>query len=388
MSAWSMRARLVGLLTAVVAAVLLATLFAVRQATAEPGVEQLARMIEAEVRLVERASAPPTDVPGLALAQTPPAAIAQPQLRFTRDLLARLTERFGAGRVRLGGAPLRVWVRADAAPLPWVGVEIDPFLARMRRAFWFVMLSSAAVVLLAAGWFARRLTRPLEALAAAAPRLIAGESVAIATATPEIAALAQALERAAADKRAALEARERALAEVSHDLRTPLARLRFALELGDDARPAQRAAMIADVEELDAIVGDALAWLRDGREEPIVEVDLDALVREVAGAFARRAGDPIAVESTATRIRGKRVALRRALSNLIDNALRHGGAPVAIEVAPADGIVRIVVRDAGRGADGEAKGYGLGLGIVRAVAAAHGGDVAARAGEVVLTIRR
>lgn len=123
--------------------------------------------------------------------------------------------------------------------------------------------------------------------------------------------------------------RELMLAGVSHDLRTPLTRLRLSLsllnsdnELSDD--------MVRDIEDMDAILDQFLAFIRDGRDEPVEEVDLADLVREVVAPYnqpeerVRLCLEPIPPFPL------RRVSLKRMLGNLIGNALHHAGKGVEV----------------------------------------------------------
>jgi two-component system, OmpR family, osmolarity sensor histidine kinase EnvZ len=185
--------------------------------------------------------------------------------------------------------------------------------------------------------------------------------------------------------------RERAmvLAGISHDLRTPLSRLRLAVEMsGADAAAAQ--GMNADIEEMDQVIGQFLDFAR-GDAEAREPVALDALADEVAAHFAKL-GKPVRRTGTSgVTLPAARMALHRALMNLVDNALRHGGGEIEIAASRNDGGAILAVFDRGPGIPaGEVErlkrpftrldearsgqgGSGLGLAIVERVAHAHGG---------------
>jgi two-component system osmolarity sensor histidine kinase EnvZ len=191
--------------------------------------------------------------------------------------------------------------------------------------------------------------------------------------------------------------RERAmvLAGISHDLRTPLSRMRLALEMSGATKDEMRAdlgAMVTDIEEIDAIIGQFLDFARGVNEEKKRQ-DLTELMDEVAEHYARL-GTNISLKSNGTLpLPFARMAVRRAVSNLVDNARRYGREPIEIELEKRNGMALIEVRDRGPGipaheaerlkrpftrldaARSGPAGAGLGLAIVERVARAHGGGL-------------
>ena len=191
--------------------------------------------------------------------------------------------------------------------------------------------------------------------------------------------------------REGIEERERFLAAVSHDLKTPVTRLRLRAEMLTDAR--LRDDIEHDVNEMQKLIDDTLDFLR-GRsvDEPLQPIDLVALVESVADDFSY--GDRVTVEAPdALRFMGRPIALQRALRNLIDNAVKYGHrAHITLRQRDADVIV--TVDDEGDGISSEhidavfepfyriegsrsrdTGGSGLGLAIVRLVVQSHGGFV-------------
>jgi len=202
------------------------------------------------------------------------------------------------------------------------------------------------------------------------------------------------------------------VANVSHELRTPLAAILLMAEnladgrvCGDEAGRRYHAAIRREATRLRRLVDDVLDFSRLERGEPprlqVEELRLEPWLAELEAELAQRAqadGRALRVERgelpASAELDGE--ALRRAVLNLVDNALKHGGEPVDVHVSSADGALSIGVRDHGAGVPaagrerlfepfarrtdavgGGAPGTGLGLAIVRAIARAHGGDVCA-----------
>ncbi len=265
------------------------------------------------------------------------------------------------------------------------------------------LLSLLLMTALAGGlswWAVRRLVAPVATLAEAAERL--GRDVNAdplsETGPTEVALAAAAFNTMASRIRRFVEDRTFMLTAIGHDLRTPITRLKLRAEFMEDDE--QRRKMLADLDELEAMVAATLAFGRDvTTSEPLVPIDLAALLRtivdEASDARPELAEKILYEGPQRLALRARPIALKRALANLVANAIKYGGG-ARVGLAPAERqTVRITIEDEGPGippADldrvfqpfqrGEASrnretgGTGLGLPIARNILRAHGGDVA------------
>ena len=277
----------------------------------------------------------------------------------------------------------------------WVMMPRDRF-QRVRTLEWLGWTAAAGLLaLLAAFMIVRHMARPLASIADAARQVGRGELPPPLTETgpEEFRDVSRAFNQMSIDLAQLESDRALVLAGVSHDLRTPLARLRLGIELSG-APPEDVDAMSADIDEMDRILAQFLDFARGSTEEPQSEIDSTALLEELAASYQRR-NFPVSVLARQPEVRfgGRPKALRRALTNLIDNALRYAGRehPIDLAVDRNGGFVHLRVLDRGPGiptdqverlkrpftrleaARTDARGSGLGLAIVERIARAHGG---------------
>jgi signal transduction histidine kinase len=256
---------------------------------------------------------------------------------------------------------------------------------------------------------ARRLARPLEDLEESARRLGDGD-FSVRTrrgGIPEIDSVGAALESTAA-RLDDLLARERAFsADVSHQLRTPLAGLRLRLEaaaecVDADSRPLIAASLV-DADRLEAIIDELLALAHVGRAAPAGPVDLDALLGELSPEWGARLALhgrelEVRVDPGVPDARASTAAVRQVLGVLVDNATTHGRGTVTVTVREASGAVAVDVSDEGPGVqDPEGSvfaqradrrdGHGIGLALARRLAEAeHGRLTLSRTSPPVFTL--
>ena len=251
------------------------------------------------------------------------------------------------------------------------------------------------VILVPVLWITRRMSRPLRALGDAARTFSPGDaSVPLAEAGPaDVRAVTAAFNALRLRVTAMLSEKDRMLGAIGHDLRTPLAALRVRIESVED--DDDRTRMAETIDEMSQTLDDILSLARLGRpSEPPVEVDLGALVEAVVEDF-RDLEAPVAfAEPPRLPIRLRPALMRRAVRNLIENAIKYGkAAEVSLEIAPAS--VAVVVRDTGPGIpedrladvfdpftrletsrNRDTGGAGLGLALAQAIVREAGGEIA------------
>jgi signal transduction histidine kinase len=289
-------------------------------------------------------------------------------------------------------------------PGRWAVLRPRPMRRHLPIHPFFATMVALAVVMAATSYpVARRLTRRLELLAAGVERWGHGE---LGHRVPvegrdEVATLAATFNDAAARIDLLVEQQRQLLANTSHELRSPLARVRMGLELVADEPDAQRRRqgiddMQNDIVELDAMIEELLLFARaDARvpQRPFERVALRALI----DSEAARTG--ATVVGPAADVDGDTLLLRHVVRNLLENAARHGGGArpgsdrdgvrALIEPGPAEVLIAVEDRGPGipeedrerifapfyrRGGAGAVPGHGLGLALVRQVARYHGGD--------------
>ena len=318
-----------------------------------------------------------------------------------QDMAERLRERLGPEtEIRFAPRAQTLFVRVVAAGTPyWIGIPVPPRPPAdefpTRALVWTLVV--LAFLLAAAYGFARYLARPLRDLNAAVVRVGRGEMPPpLPESGPsEIAAVNRGFNAMTRDLSRIEQDRALLLAGVSHDLRTPLARLRLGVEMGL-ADESLRTGMVADIDEMDRIIGQFLDFARSDTTTAIESADLNAVVGACVERYAR-AGMPVRFAGgVLPPLNLKPTAISRLVANLVDNALAYGAPPVEVTTAQADGMAVVDVADRGRGIAAEdverlkqpftrasaararsdgAAGAGLGLAIVDRIARLHGGSL-------------
>lgn len=305
------------------------------------------------------------------------------------------TETDGQRRVRIivglrDGTPVGLSLPLDRPPPP-------PGGGALLVTIGFVLVSLGVL----GTWAVLALMKPLGALEATVEAYGPGQTARPLTETGprEIRTVARALNRMQDRITRLLDDRTRTLAAVGHDLRTPITRLRLRAELLEDG--PERTRMIADIDQMDALVQSALTHLRDGRsDEASTVLELQSLLQTIADGYADL-GKPVELaDGPRLAVRGRALELERAITNIVDNAVKYGGS-ATLSVSREGGLAMVAILDGGPGIPeamrdvvlepfvrgeaartmNDADGFGLGLTIARSIIEAHNGAISFADGE-------
>ncbi len=278
----------------------------------------------------------------------------------------------------------------------WINVSLVAWNARVPVGHGTLLSTTLMAIgaIVVSVLLVRWLTQPLTGFAAASKELYRSkQAVLVPEDGPrEVRALAVAFNDMQRRIGRLIDDRTQALAAVSHDLKTPITRLRFRIE--DVAEPEARASIAADLDEMERMLDQTLAYLRGDRaDEEIKQIDIVAILGTIVDDANDRGRSVALKGATNVIVPGRRLALKRAFGNLIDNAIKYGShADILVEDRPRNVIVSI--RDNGPGIapedveralapfvrlepsrNQETGGFGLGLTIAHAIVEGHGGSV-------------
>jgi two-component system osmolarity sensor histidine kinase EnvZ len=309
--------------------------------------------------------------------------------------------------IRQLGPDTQVTLTRSGAPGVWVSFRIDgePYWvhlprSRIERNEPLRWIGWGLIVLVLAGggayFMVSFINRPLRELTRATAQMARGRTPRPVTekGPAEINSVARAFNHLADDLKRLDDERALLLAGVSHDLRTPLSRIRLGIEMMDDkGDPSLRAGLVQDIEDIDGAIGQFLefARLRDA-EAAAPRSDLNALVEHVAARYVQAGKTVRCALSPVPPMPLRPRAIQRLLGNLIDNGLRYGNGEVDVATGHTQRTAFIEVCDSGPGippdqaermlqpftrldAARSGSGTGLGLAIVDRVATLHGGKV-------------
>lgn len=277
----------------------------------------------------------------------------------------------------------------------WLNVSLVAWSPRVPAGHGALLSTSlmALGAIIVSALLVRWLTRPLTAFAAATKDLYRGKTVVMVPegGPSEVRELAVAFNDMQRRIGRLIDDRTQALAAVSHDLKTPITRLRFRIE---DVPGEAAAAIAADLDEMERMLDQTLAYLRGDRaDEEVKPVDVVAILGTIADDATDRGHCVTLAGADHATVPGRRLALKRAFGNLIDNAIKYGGT-AEVTVRQRDDATVVTIRDRGPGIapddvaralapfvrlepsrNRETGGFGLGLTIAQAIVDGHGGTL-------------
>lgn len=304
----------------------------------------------------------------------------------------------GSARVRISQiGPLIYWVEAPQAPGFWVKVPLTGFKDNNLEFLTFY-LSSIGFLSVLGGWlFARHLNRPLKALQQAAVKVGVGDfSTKLEEhGSTEVIEVTRAFNQMSRGIAALENDRRLLMAGVSHDLRTPLTRIRLATEMMSAEEDYLREGIIYDIEDMNAIIDQFIEYLRHHKREELAFEDLNAIVSEVVHSEQKHQRNIRFIENpNLDSVPLSMVAIKRVVTNMIENAIRYSQDDIEVETAlsPDKKYAIVMVNDQGPGIpeseletvfepfkQGDAargsEGSGLGLAIIKRIIDMHDGKV-------------
>lgn len=289
------------------------------------------------------------------------------------------------------------WVRPPQAPQYWIKIPLTGLNETDFSPLQIYILLIGVLSVAGGWWFARQLNRPLQKLQQAALRVGRGD---IPEPLPEegsteVIAVTQAFNHMAKGIRQLEKDRALLMAGVSHDLRTPLTRIRLASEMVSEQDGWIRDGIVNDIEDMNAIIDQFIDYIRHHKEETLLEEDLNQLVAEQISADRLQQRQIVtALCSPLPKVPLRRIAIKRVLNNLIENAIKYSADEIEVRTGYEKIRQRVYlqVRDHGPGippdqmqrmfepftqgdsARGSA-GSGLGLAIIKKIVDMHHGEV-------------
>lgn len=352
------------------------------------------QMLLPQVPATERAAAVSrlsAQISGVRVQTTPPERARKPTGLphwFAWRLAARLGDDY---EVRWEPLPeRRIWV---AVPIDgqrlWCGYAADGLMPDVSGLLIGLLISIAVLAVAGAAWLQRQVDAPLRALSLAASRVTAGgrSRFDLTDAPEELKAVAARLNDMVDALDDVARERELMLAGISHDLRTPLTKLRLGLEMLDQPAEAELiASLVRSTETADAIIDQFIDYARLGQSEPTTVEVFDDVLGEVIEALGWATPPSVRLPVSPCRVEVRRVALQRVLSNVLRNAQVHGKSPVELTATVNGDRLHVSICDHGPGipaalrehvcqpfargdsARGSTPGAGLGLAIAQRAA--------------------
>ncbi|QDF76920.1 MULTISPECIES: two-component system sensor histidine kinase EnvZ [Shewanella] len=311
-------------------------------------------------------------------------------------LSAQMSEHLGGkAEVRIAqGKEFEIWIRPPQAPSVWIKVPLTGFNEFGLSPLTLYLMVIGALSVAGGWWFARKQNKPLKRLQKAAISVSRGDYPAPLplTGSTEIIEVTNAFNRMSRSMQQLEQDRALLMAGISHDLRTPLTRIRLASEMMVEEDEYLKEGIVHDIEDMDAIINQFIAYIRQDQEANREQVQLNDLLQDIAQAEANRDAEIVLALSDCPEIPMQAVAIKRIISNLVENAFRYGNGWVKLSSTFDGRRVGFSVEDNGPGIPSEqipklfqpftqgdiargSVGSGLGLAIIKRIVDRHQGKV-------------
>jgi two-component system osmolarity sensor histidine kinase EnvZ len=301
----------------------------------------------------------------------------------------------GPAEVRISqGDEYLFWIRAPQAPHLWVKIPLTGMDKGNFSPLIFFMIVIGLLSVMGGWLFVRQLNRPLKSLEIAAENVGRGDFPEPLTerGTSEIMAVTQAFNHMSKGIKQLEDDRNLLMAGISHDLRTPLTRIRLASEMMQAEDLFLKEGIEADIDDMNNIIDQFIDYIRHDSKDKAEFASLNVLVDEVIHVETPADRNIIFHSGDCPNIPLRHVAIKRALANLIQNAIRYSNDDIEVFTAVERGFATVVVSDNGPGiaevdierlfqpfTQGDTargtEGSGLGLAIIKRIVDTHGGRV-------------
>jgi two-component system osmolarity sensor histidine kinase EnvZ len=318
------------------------------------------------------------------------------QTTYYGFLSSQMSEHLGGkAEVRIAqGDDFEIWIRPPQAPSIWIKVPLTGFNEYDLSPLTLYLMVIGALSVAGGWWFARQQNRPLRRLQKAAILVSMGdypEPLPLKGST-EIVEVTNAFNQMSHSMKQLEQDRALLMAGISHDLRTPLTRIRLASEMMVEEDEYLKDGIVHDIEDMDAIINQFIAYIRQDQESIREQEQINYLIQDVVQAESNREGEIEVELASCPNIPMQGIAIKRILSNLVENAFRYGqgwvklsshfdGKRVGFSVEdngpgiPEDQIPKLfqpfTQGDIARGSVGS----GLGLAIIKRIVDRHQGEV-------------
>ncbi|MEI6893150.1 MAG: two-component system sensor histidine kinase EnvZ [Colwellia sp.] len=301
----------------------------------------------------------------------------------------------GPAEVRISdGDEYLFWIRAPQAPLLWVKIPLYGMEKGNFSPLIFIMVVIGLLSVMGGWVFVRQLNRPLKSLEIAAENVGRGNfpDPLVECGTSEIMAVTQAFNHMSKGIKQLEEDRNLLMAGISHDLRTPLTRIRLASEMMHEQDTFLKEGIEIDIDDMNNIIDQFIDYIRHDAKDKRELDDLNILVEDVLKVETPLDRTINFHRGECPQIPLRHVAMKRALANLVQNAIRYSTSDIEVFTGVEQGFAFITVSDKGAGIpEGEierlfqpftqgdtargTEGSGLGLAIIKRIVDSHGGKV-------------